>query len=1566
MRTTLFGMMILAAGLALNLQGALQYWDPSASAGYQHGDGVWSTAAGDANWTAVGGSAPLSPFGNTNDVWFNAFGGVSTVTLNTSLTTGVAYVNGSAYAIIVTNGGRIVSSTVALGNANAANGNRFIVAGGAGVTSLWVTGTLRLGGTAAMGATNNIVLVDGKGYPESAMMSNVSLTVGASGGNAGNEMQVIDGGRLMTAGATIGSLSTGNAVRVRDAGSQWSAGGVAVTVGTGAGARGNTLSVEGAAVVTNAAVVTVGTLAGSGGNQLSIAGGGRLYSSGTAVIGLTASSSNSALVTGTGSLWQVSQLTLGSGTGSSGNVLRVENGGVVRCLTGRIWIGESASCNSNQLIIRDGQVYAPAILLGNNQAGQSVSIIGGDGLNSLLDCQGSTLGTAGTGVSGGHSYTIDGGGFPGSAVASNITTVSIAAAGGLCALVVTNQGRLYASGALTVGPGVGNTAVVAQGGKAGAGGFQIAGSNNTLSVEGAGSVLNAGGLNSIIGTAANQTGNTVRVTDGGVITNGGTLGVGAYGANSACALVIGSAGKVFTAGYAGIGSGAGAAGNSVTVRDEGSLWNLGGKNLNVGTNNALTVDNWLVITRTGAVDNVGTLTVYTNNSVSFLGGTLGVVSVSYNNGLFSAGDGAQAAALKSLAAGTLAFNGGLLLNSNAVLSGGGTVSGAGAGVEIGRGARLEPGLDEVGAVAIGGSGLTLDAGGIYRCEIADLAAGPGFGWDWVSVGSQLALPEAGAVIRLDSMGGVPANWNAGADYNLRVLNFGSLAGSVTNVVLDLSGFVPGGAWSVTNANNALYLLYRGSGASYSPTSKWNDPNSGNWSVAENWTPNGQPAGDGTAGLEFGGSGPGYSATNDTGAFALNRLLLTGSGGAGVTNVIAGGTLVFTNADARVDYSGSAAYRITSPSQFKTDLVMDGNGYGGGLVDGPAVTFTNITAAGGLTKKGPWMLVLNGANTFGGPLVVDSPPDGVLRAATNSIGTGNALIVSNGTLWTVSSGLNIFARKGSVNRRGLITGPNSVWTNTASGFYVAEGVTTETTNNILTLSDGATLHAGGGLLVGSSCPRNMLIVTNGGRVYSPASSGVGGSSAGSGNMVLVTGTGSLWNCSTLTIGGGSGNNVLQVERGGQYISSSSITVQNLGSSPSLLLVTNGGIVNCISLQLQNDLAGASSRGLAVVTGTGSVLRLGGGNSGLVRRSGSQGNTLTVRCGGTATNGSWNVAYSEPGAISNGILVANGGRMFCTGNSSLAVTNNCRDNYFQVEGADSLWNNGGGGLNLVSGAGGSSAGNYVRVSDGAVMTNVGALNLATINASTSSNNFVLVDGGVLQAASLTCNNGQPNWVTLDGTGALSLGTLILTNAGQTVTVASGSLTLKNALVSNGVAQVIGDGTQSAALTLLPFGTNDFARGLVISSNAVLGGSGLVAATTTVHGALSPGLAGVGSLVNRGPLGFAGGSGSRFDLAAGTEAGSGWDWLVVTNGPLDLGGLLTPVLGEGFVPEKADRFLIMTNQDGSVTGSFANGGQATAYAGDLKTKLGTFAIEIADQGVVLTGFRAWRSGGTVVVLR
>jgi hypothetical protein len=274
--------------------------------------------------------------------------------------------------------------------------------------------------------------------------------------------------------------------------------------------------------------------------------------------------------------------------------------------------------------------------------------------------------------------------------------------------------------------------------------------------------------------------------------------------------------------------------------------------------------------------------------------------------------------------------------------------------------------------------------------------------------------------------------------------------------------------------------------------------------------------------------------------------------------------------------------------------------------------------------------------------------------------------------------------------------------------------------------------------------------------------------------------------------------------------------------------------------------------------------------------------------------------------------------------------------------------------------------VRVSDGAVMTNVGALNLATINASTSSNNFVLVDGGVLQAASLTCNNGQPNWVTLDGTGALSLGTLILTNAGQTVTVASGSLTLKNALVSNGVAQVIGDGTQSAALTLLPFGTNDFARGLVISSNAVLGGSGLVAATTTVHGALSPGLAGVGSLVNRGPLGFAGGSGSRFDLAAGTEAGSGWDWLVVTNGPLDLGGLLTPVLGEGFVPEKADRFLIMTNQDGSVTGSFANGGQATAYAGDLKTKLGTFAIEIADQGVVLTGFRAWRSGGTVVVLR
>jgi hypothetical protein len=52
--------------------------------------------------------------------------------------------------------------------------------------------------------------------------------------------------------------------------------------------------------------------------------------------------------------------------------------------------------------------------------------------------------------------------------------------------------------------------------------------------------------------------------------------------------------------------------------------------------------------------------------------------------------------------------------------------------------------------------------------------------------------------------------------------------------------------------------------------------------------------------------------------------------------------------------------------------------------------------------------------------------------------------------------------------------------------------------------------------------------------------------------------------------------------------------------------------------------------------------------------------------------------------------------------------------------------------------------------------------------------------------------------------------------------------------------------------------------------------------------------------------------------------------------------------------------------VSGSFANGTRATIYAENLTTKVGTFKIEQGAQGVVLTDYQVWKSGGTLMMIR
>jgi hypothetical protein len=319
------------------------------------------------------------------------------------------------------------------------------------------------------------------------------------------------------------------------------------------------------------------------------------------------------------------------------------------------------------------------------------------------------------------------------------------------------------------------------------------------------------------------------------------------------------------------------------------------------------------------------------------------------------------------------------------------------------------------------------------------------------------------------------------------------------------------------------------------------------------------------------------------------------------------------------------------------------------------------------------------------------------------------------------------------------------------------------------------------------------------------------------------------------------------------------------------------------------------------------------------------------------------------------------MYCSGMSILAATNSTNI-YLQVTGTNSLWNNGAHGLLIANGP--SSPSNHIVIRNAGVMTNVGTLCLAGAMATGASDNYVLVDGGTLQAARLTCSNDAPNSVTLNGACSVTLGSLVLSNAGQVVQFKGGTLNLTSAYMSNGMAQVVGDGVQGATLNLRP-GTSTFVDGLVITNGATLGGSGRSEATTTVHGTVAPGVVGIGAITNAGGLTFQTGSVCTFEISSNTTAGAGWDFLYVTNGTLTLNGELKPVLINGMTPLYTDRYVIMSNAV-PLAGSFNNqaDGWVSVTAAGSPERVGFFRVVIGSQSVVLDNFGPGSRGMVLMV--
>jgi hypothetical protein len=247
-----------------------------------------------------------------------------------------------------------------------------------------------------------------------------------------------------------------------------------------------------------------------------------------------------------------------------------------------------------------------------------------------------------------------------------------------------------------------------------------------------------------------------------------------------------------------------------------------------------------------------------------------------------------------------------------------------------------------------------------------------------------------------------------------------------------------------------------------------------------------------------------------------------------------------------------------------------------------------------------------------------------------------------------------------------------------------------------------------------------------------------------------------------------------------------------------------------------------------------------------------------------------------------------------------------------------------------------------------------------------NTALNVGGLFSPATgqMTISNGttQARQVFVGGQGGgngtvtLAGGTLIASNlevnATSQLVFNQGTLQTRTAAVANNAPFVVGNGMSPAVYHLLG-GTNAFAKGLRIASNAMLTGNGTIAANVTNSGVIAPG-ASAGRIDINGQLVLTNSSELRLELG-GYAQGSQFDFLNVA-GSVMLGGTLSVSLIDQFqsVMTNGASFTVLT-AGSLLTGAFAN----VASGGSLTTTDG-----YARFTVLYAGATALRLTGLVIV--
>lgn len=462
----------------------------------------------------------------------------------------------------------------------------------------------------------------------------------------------------------------------------------------------------------------------------------------------------------------------------------------------------------------------------------------------------------------------------------------------------------------------------------------------------------------------------------------------------------------------------------------------------------------------------------------------------------------------------------------------------------------------------------------------------------------------------------------------------------------------------------------------------------------------------------------------------------------------------------------------------------------------------------------------------------------LLLLTPTVPTLRAQVVADGATNTLSNVTNAFIGDVTVGTNGsftlLVLSDNALLTNSVNGVIGLN--LTASSNEVQLLSPTARWRMGGSLFVGSNGAMNRLVLSNGAFVDNNNGT-LGNRVDSSNNFALVTGAGSLWsNRLDLRVGTGGRSNQLIVRDGGWVASQSGFVGNNVGANNNFALVSGSGSVWSNALNLTVGFNGVGNR-LVIEAGGLAHCNLG--------KVGDFGSATDNEARVTGTGSRWNVQTDLTiGRLLGGNrLIVSNGAVVWSGNGLIGNISTAPNNQVLVTSAGSVWSN----RNDLT-VGDFASGNVLQVDNGATAL---TSNLFIGFNSLSANNRVTVDGGTL------CVTNAVGTGVLDvrrGTNVLNVGLievdrLLVTNTAGKFEFNGGTLSARNAKISNGQLFRAGNGVSPATFLLAGNGSHSFPNGLTVSANAVLTGNGgfdsASLVTVSSGGTLAPG-ASIGRII------------------------------------------------------------------------------------------------------------------------